>query len=242
MGAIHELFHLLSSVKSDSIYKSKGAFTRKTKLELLLFSAIMSFTPLHAQLDLGSDVVSRYIWRGTDFGNSVSIQPYISYSSGGFEAGAWSSWAVTSAGANEHDLYVSYSGDLVGVTLTDYYFPVEAGAPGSDVFNFNSEDGSHILEIAGSVGAGPLTATAAVNFLGDPENSVYLEGTYLIFSEENLSADITIGAGNAIYVSSEDTGFNAVSMALNVTKGSYMASYILNPEARISWLVFGVNF
>lgn len=242
MGAIHELLHLLSTLRMSSKYKSRGGLPWKITLKVPLFFAVMSITPLYAQLDIGSDIVSRYIWRGTDFGNSASIQPYISYAAGGFEAGAWSSWAITSAGANEHDLYLSYSGDLVGITVTDYYFPVAAGAPGSDFFNFDSEDGSHILEITGSVRAGPFTAMTAGNFLGDPENSLYLEGNYQMFSENNLSADITIGAGNAVYVSSPDKGFNVINMALNVVKGSYMASYILNPEARISWLVFGVSF
>ena len=34
------------------------------------------------------DVASRYVWRGTDFGNSPSAQPGISYTSGSQTLGA----------------------------------------------------------------------------------------------------------------------------------------------------------
>ena len=243
MEAAHQSLRIYTALRTSLTGKSNGVLPWVTKIKsLLMFVIAVSVTPLYGQLDIGSDVVSRYIWRGTDYGNSASIQPYISYTIGGFEAGAWSSWAITSPGPNENDLYLSWSGDLVGVTLTDYYFPVAAGAPGSDFFDYDAENGSHTLEVTGSLGTGPFTAMAAVNFLGDPDNSVYLEGSYQVLSEENLSADVTVGAGNAVYVSSPEKGLNVVNMALNVVKGSYLASYVLNPEARISWLVFGIRF
>lgn len=85
--------------------------SRTEKLILLLsgFFLLGLAQEVHAGFDLGADVVSRYIWRGTDFGNSASVQPYVSFSAGPVEVGAWSSWAVTAPGANENDLYVSAS-------------------------------------------------------------------------------------------------------------------------------------
>ena len=41
-----------------------------------------------SSLSIGADVVSRYVWRGTDFGDGVSVQPGISYSMGNVEIGA----------------------------------------------------------------------------------------------------------------------------------------------------------
>ena len=74
----------------------------------LLFVLTLAAVPADAGVGFGADVVNRYVWRGTDFGNAVSVQPGMSISSGNIEVGAWSSWAITGAGANENDLYVSF--------------------------------------------------------------------------------------------------------------------------------------
>jgi|GEM_PF-3187968 hypothetical protein len=114
-------------------------------------------------LGIGADLVSRYVWRGTDFGNSASVQPYIAYATGNLEIGAWSSWALTAAGAgaNENDLYISYSAGPVGLTLTDYYFPE------SNKFFDYADDGKHILEISASLGVEAFSLMGAFNFRGD---------------------------------------------------------------------------
>ena len=101
-----------------------------TALALALVLTLAT-TKSYAQLDFGSDVVSRYIWRGWDFGNAVSVQPWMAYASGGFEIGAWSSWAIDAPGANENDLYVSYSTETFGITITYYYFPGSMNMDGS---------------------------------------------------------------------------------------------------------------
>ena len=40
--------------------------------------------------------MSRYIWRGTDYGHSPSIQPTLSLTAGGFEIGGWGAIATNS--------------------------------------------------------------------------------------------------------------------------------------------------
>ncbi len=56
----------------------------------------------------GADFVSRYLWRGLDFGNSFSIQPSLALTSGGFEVGVWGSYPFTNTadGNEEIDLYL----------------------------------------------------------------------------------------------------------------------------------------
>ena len=51
---------------------------------------------------------------------------------------------------------------------------------------------------------------------------------------------LTVGAGNEFYTVDADPMI--VAVGLNVTKGAYMASYILNPEAESTFLVFGRSF
>lgn len=234
-----------------SRYSNRAGASRTTKrspvpgrLFLWLLGPLLLLTPLagnlHAQFNIGADVVSRYIWRGTDFGNSASIQPYIAYGLGDLEIGAWSSWAITSPQANENDLYLTYSLGSVGLTLTDYYFPVGAGQ--SEFFNYSSDAGNHILEASGTLSSGDLALLVAYNFSGDPDHSAYVEGSYAFYSREDVSAGLSVGAGNQVYVTDASGNWNLVNLALNVTRDRYTVSYILNPEADISWMVLGISF
>ncbi|MFH0893713.1 MAG: hypothetical protein V2A54_04695 [Bacteroidota bacterium] len=74
-----------------------------------------------------ADFMSRYVWRGTDFGASPSIQPTLSFTNGKFELGAWGAYA-TFSNYTETDLYAKYSFKGFTVALTDYYIPTSAGA------------------------------------------------------------------------------------------------------------------
>ena len=59
-------------------------------LILLMGSTFLFFSNQNVQSqDFGADVVSSYVWRGTQFGEGPHIQPYISAGKGGFEVGLW---------------------------------------------------------------------------------------------------------------------------------------------------------
>jgi hypothetical protein len=194
--------------------------------------------PAQAEIGLGADVVSRYVWRGADFGNAVSVQPGIAFSGEALEIGAWSSWAIHGGGANENDLYVSYSAGPLSVTVTDYYFPVSAPA---DFFNYSDEDGIHILEASAAADLGMASVMAAFNFLGDADDSFWVEASIpLAALSGDVEVGLTVGAGNGVYTTDGDPGL--VSVSLDVSDGDYFGSYILNPEAEISFLVFGRSF
>ena len=212
----------------------------------LLFALALAAVPADAGVGFGADVVNRYVWRGTDFGNAVSVQPGMSISHGNIEIGAWSSWAITDGGANENDLYASFSSGPIGITLTDYYFP---GLTEDDsFFSFSNDDAVHILEISASLALDgmPLSALAAFNFSGDPDDSFWVEATYDLGEMEETAVSVTAGFGNGVYThegdeDSEDTTA-LVSVGLNMSKGDYFASYILNPNRESSFLVFGRSF
>lgn len=202
-------------------------------------ATVTTSTPAAAEIGMGADVVSRYVWRGTDFGNAVSVQPGIAFSTDSFEVGAWSSWAINGGGANENDIYASFSAGPVGVTITDYYFP--AAAPG-DFFSFGDGDGVHILEASVSADLGPASVLAAFNFSGDPEDSFWVEGSLPLaaLSSDDVEVGLTVGAGNGVYTT--DTDPMVASISLDVSTGDYFGQYILNPEAEITFLVFGMSF
>jgi len=229
---------------------------------------------VQADVGIGADLVSRYVWRGTDFGNSAAIQPSISYTSGSVEIGAWSSWSLTgdtrsnqegttrssirtvraegdtisgsSTGrillqgrgddtynGSENDLYVTYSNGPISVTITDYFFP------GNDFFSFSADDEIHTIELSAAYSSGKIGIMAAYNVSGG-ENAFYAEGSYELMSNDDASAGISVGLGNEVYTSDGDP--TVVAVGINVAKGDYTASYILNPDQETTFLVVGRSF
>ncbi|MEE2657686.1 MAG: hypothetical protein VX733_04220 [Candidatus Latescibacterota bacterium] len=195
--------------------------------------------PASADVGLGADVVNRYVWRGTDFGNAMSIQPSISYSTETLEVGAWSSWAVNDGAANENDLYLSFNAGPVSLTLTDYFFPAAAPA---DFFNYSDEDGIHIIEVSAGLDLGTGSVMGAINVLGDGENSLWLEASLPLeaLSSGDVDVGLTVGAGNGVYTT--DTDPMVAQVSLDVSNDTYFGQYILNPDAEISFLVVGRSF
>ena len=175
----------------------------------------------------------------------------MSISHGNVEIGAWSSWAITDGGANENDLYASFSSGPIGITLTDYYFPTQdfnddpdEGEVKTDdaFFSYSDEDGVHWLEISASLAPDgmPLSALVAYNVSGDADNSFWAEATYDLGEMEETAVSVTVGLGNGAYTTDADPAL--VSVGLNMSKGDYFASYILNPDRETTFLVFGRSF
>ena len=198
---------------------------------LSIMYSLLILSMLYGEVTIGADVVSRYVWRGTDYGNAVSVQPSIETALGPVTLGAWGSFPLTDAigtsatAGNECDLYASTTVGPVGLTLTDYFFPAYAGT--DSLTNIDK----HIIEVSGGADVGPVSVLAAANVSGDDDNSTYLELTYGAFS---------LGLGNGVY--STDGEFAPVSIGVSASRDNFSASYIINPDQETSFLVFGVNF
>jgi hypothetical protein len=136
---------------------------------------------------IGTDLVSRYVWRGTDYGNSPAIQPSVSVSLKGFTLGAWGSYGLfNEMGENEFglpenlgnyaevDLYLSYTRGWFTVMLYDYYIPSGLHPnSGSDYFNWENASTGHTLEgslIIEGTEQLPLRLTLATLFYGADKN------------------------------------------------------------------------
>ncbi len=227
----------------------------QTKL-LVLVAALTLTVPVSSfaqSFSLGADMVSRYIWRGADFGESFSFQPALEFSAGNLAIGAWASYSVSMDGSafNENDLYISYSLGPVSVGITDYYFPAPGSTP---FFDYSDDGGAHLLEL--NVGAGgtddfPLTISGNIFFHNETDNSIYLEFGYP-FTVEDVDLGVALGIvpqESAFY----GTGsFGITVLGLSAAKEIKITddfslpisvSYILNPtpDAERSFLVFGVS-
>jgi len=200
----------------------------KTLLNCILVCTI-SLSALMAETTISADVVSRYVWRGTDYGNAAAVQPGIETAVGPITVGAWGSWSISpgpsDASGNECDLYASTTVGPVGFTLTDYFFPSYTGA--DSLFNMDK----HVIELSAGLDISSISILVASNLSGDDDNSTYLELTYGAFS---------LGLGNGFY--STDGEFAPVSIGVSASRDNFFASYIINPDQDTSFLVFGVSF
>ena len=196
---------------------------------LSIMYSLLVLSMLYGEVTIGADVVSRYVWRGTDYGNAAAVQPSIETTIGPVALGAWGSWSISpgpaDASGNECDLYASTTVGPVGLTLTDYFFPAYAGT--DSLLNVDI----HVFELSAGADVGPVSVLAAANVSGDDDNSTYLELTYGAFS---------LGLGNGAY--STDGEFAPVSLGISASRDNFSASYIINPDQETSFLVFGVNF
>lgn len=102
------------------------------KLFLMLFAILPLFTYAYdwerVSLSGGAEVVSDYNWRGQNIGG-LSIQPYVEFSTYGFNIGAWGSVGSGSYDdfnqlVPELDLYLSYTtpDEHFTLGLTHYYY------------------------------------------------------------------------------------------------------------------------
>jgi|SRR5210317_742422 hypothetical protein len=215
-------------------------FSSAYKFTLLTVIALMSTNISYSQ-DFGADLVSSYVWRGTQFGSGAHIQPYMELGSGNFTAGVWGSFPTSAkGGGNELDLYLGYDFGPVALTVTNYTFPGEGG---------NYADGEGLFD-------GDYTELAAsTSIMGVDLSAGYfteVEALYVELGFSTGAVDIAIGygddQGNAWYA---DGGSGIVNMSFSGSKDIQISenyslpvfgSFILNPEAETAFLVFGISF
>ena len=211
---------------------------------ILFFAVVLSFTTtdLKAQ-DFGADVVSSYVWRGTQFGTGPVIQPWFTLPTitDALELGVWGSFPVAGGDQTyELDLYASYDFGPLALTVTNYTFPGATGAYGDDYGLF---DGDLEVTASGSIGAIGLT----VGYFTD------LEALYIEAGTTIAGMDLAMGYGSdaagAFYVGDEDSGLVNVSLGgskdIVITEDYSLplfGSFIYNPTAEAAFMVVGVSF
>lgn len=89
--------------------------------------------------DFGSDIVSRYVWRGINLSESPCIQPYFEFSYKHFILGSWASYSVAKEPFQEVDLYVKYKTRFINFSICDYYNPVDSIGFQDDFLNWNKK-------------------------------------------------------------------------------------------------------
>ena len=207
-------------------------------------------------LNTSSDFVSRYNWRGVDFGDAVAIQPTLALNYKGLNGGFWGSY---SSGFKEIDTWVSFSHQIPNsVTLTaivtDYYFPSNSG----DLFNFNNYDdpdgpGAHTIEVGAALTGPekfPVVVSGYVNVHNDSGNNAYFQVDYPFSVNETgvrLFAGATPGSkDNPGFYGSRDFVFINVGAKLSrqikfseTFSLPVFGSIVVNPNSEDAFLIFG---
>ncbi len=217
---------------------------RKLQIMIVAIVALFASTGLFAsEFSVGADIMSRYVWRGVDFGNSPSIQPTVEFSTGDFTIGSWGAFSVDTDIYQELDLYISYTiADMITIGVTDYFFPTyntEETPINNKYFNLKKEETGHLFE--GNLGFEckkiPLTLSVNVAFYGadfptldmdTPDNE---EDDVPDFDNPNYSTYIEVGYGGTVkdvewstfigITPAEGlygTEFGVVNMGLNLSK------------------------
>jgi len=229
---------------------------------LVLGTMIFILVPLCSAQELnvatGADLVSRYNWRGLDFGDAASLQPYLRFEYGGLKAGFWGSYSTE---YEEIDTWASYTlssqkAGSVTAIVTDLYYPYA----GIRFFNFNNYDdpkgpGAHTVEIGLSYAAPeqfPITVSGYIDVYNDAGNNAYFQLDYP-FSIKDTDLGIFLGATSgsiknpSVYLSDD---VEVINIGLKATRKLQInsnleipvsATYVLNPQQEISYFIFGLS-
>jgi len=229
----------------------------------LIASAVLAGPVFAQSASIGADIVSRYVWRGLDFGESMSVQPGLTIGLGRLEVGAWGSYSISAsgAGANENDLWASFthefaSGASVSLGVTDYYFPnavVENTVREGTVLGFRDPE-AHTQEVSVAVsGTESFPVSLYAGLLLDDDTPIYLEAS-VPFTAGDVELGIHAGAVSAESGFYGTTGFALVN--LGITAGTELkltdsfappvsVSYIVNPSGEENgdraYLVFALS-
>ena len=213
------------------------------------------------EVTVGTDIVSRYIWRGFDLGSDVpSIQPKMEFDAGGFGIGFWGAYPTANPGAlNEIDIYTSYgfalaeSGNL-SIGVTDYTNPNS----GTKYGNFNNWDntagpGAHFLEANLNYSGPekfPISLSFNIFFYNLENNPIYFQVGYST-TVKDVGVDFFVGGtpGEKNFYYGTDQ-FNLINVGITASKEvkftdsfslPVFGSVILNPNKEDIFFVLGFS-
>ena len=197
--------------------------------------------PALAEVGVGVDAVSKYVWRGTAVGSGVAIQPSVDlglssegglFAEGSTTLGLWGSYSLVDAVNDEINIALSQGLGFATLSVTDYYFPGAAGTGAGNSFFEFADDGGHALEVGLSVDVANASLFVGRFVSGAAKDDTYAELSYPLSDDLSL----VLGVGDGALAAGGD--FALVNAGLAVTGDSgYGASFTVNPDAETAFLV-----
>ena len=215
-------------------------FISKKFLGVMAALAIFAL-PALAEVGVGVDAVSKYVWRGTAVGSGVAIQPSVDlglssegglFAEGSTTLGLWGSYSLVDAVNDEINIALSQGLGFATLSVTDYYFPGAAGTGAGNSFFEFADDGGHALEVGVSVDVANASLFVGRFVSGATKDDTYAELSYPLSDDLSL----VLGVGDGALAAEAD--FALVNAGLAVTSDSgYGASFTVNPDAETAFLV-----
>jgi hypothetical protein len=207
-------------------------------------------------VDFSADLVSRYVWRGMPLSASPALQPTFSATYGNFTLGSWASYTFAQEGIQEVDLFLSYESKFVSLTINDYFNPDETMSTGN-YFNYNDTITGHtfegVLGLSGSENF-PIEFEAGVFFYGNDKNDKRANyySTYfgLSYTAEINKVEIKPFIGVTPFKGYYASKLEVVNIGISANKNLSIsekfelpisASFIVNPNKEMVFLVFGIT-
>ena len=197
--------------------------------------------PALAEVGVGVDAVSKYVWRGTAVGSGVAIQPSVDlglssegglFAEGSTTLGLWGSYSLVNAVNDEINIALSQGLGFATLSVTDYYFPGAAGTGAGNSFFEFADDGGHALEVGVSVDVANASLFLGRFVSGATKEDTYAELNYTL--SDSLS--LVLGVGDGALAAEGD--FALVNAGLVITGDSgYGASFTVNPDAETAFFV-----
>ena len=196
---------------------------KKMKMMAIAMIAVLTITSVKAQsLEVSADIVSSYVWRGTQFAGA-SVQPGVTFTKGGFSAGAWGSTNFDGT-FMEADLFANYSFGF-GLTLgiTDYYFA------GTDYFDFTTATGAHGFEL--NLGYAIKDFSLSANYMLNEAGGALTQGGDMYFEAGYAFKSFSLFAGAGSGWHTPDGAFGLVNVGISTEKEIKLTDHFSLPLA-----------
>jgi hypothetical protein len=205
-------------------------------------------------ISIGTDVVSRYIWRGQDLGQ-VSLQPTLGIEYKGLSLSAWGSEGLSEpSDTKEFDLTLAYSIAGFNIGVTDYWF--NAGLdPKNRYFKYNANSTNHVFEANVGYDFKYVSVQWYTNFAGN--DGLNSDGKRAYSSYFEIAAPfrlVTVDWLASVGAVPYDTdfygvdGFAVTNVSLKATKDIHFtdkftlpifAQITANPRTEMAYFLFG---
>lgn len=139
-------------------------------------------------VDLGTDIMSAYVWRGGLTESGASIAPWMDLTFGNFTLEAWGLASISHVEVKEVDWYLTYEKDAFKATLSDYFWAGER-ADYSEV----KQDHHFELGVAYTFGEkAPVTVEWNTMIAGGEADELDDEDKRMFSSYANVSCNIDV--------------------------------------------------
>jgi len=213
-------------------------------------------------LNINCDIISRWIWRGVDYGSSPTIQPYLSITTGNFEFGTYGS-VTTRNTYSDLELFAKYNYKNLSLVVTDYFFqdglplggPTNTMTPNTKYFNFDNHTTGHLTEATLQYKTKNLSLQANTFIYGwwdkdiynKQKYSTYIEAAYSIYIKDN-KLDIFVGGnpfdspiyGKRNIINTGITGYKTLNITDKYTI-PLRVTLVTNPTTEKIYLVLGIS-